>query len=72
MSGDVLYSSILYWNASNILADLYESAGPVYSAKAAAMRAQARHAASQISAELWSDTLGAFVAATELGTSRNL
>jgi hypothetical protein len=70
MSGDVLYSSILFWNATRILADLYDDAGPSFAAQASALRTQAAHVREQISAELWSDKLGAFVAATELESDR--
>ena len=41
MSGDVLYSSILYWNATNILARLYEEAGPAHAGRADTLRARA-------------------------------
>ena len=70
MSGDVLYSSILFWNATRILADLYDDAGQGYAPKAAALRAQAKHVRAQITAELWSEERGAFVAATQLEHDR--
>ena len=70
MSGDVLYSSILFWNATRILADLYDSVGPSFAARASELRSQAEHIREQITAELWSDKLGAFVAATELESDR--
>ena len=70
MSGDVLYSSILYWNATGILADLYAQAGPSFASQVTALRAQADRVKHQISAELWSDKLGAFVAATKLESDR--
>ena len=70
MSGDVLYSSILYWNASGILADLYAEAGASYAPREAAMRKQAAHVKTQITMELWSEKLGAFIAATELESDR--
>ena len=70
MSGDVLYSSILYWNATGILADLYAQAGPSFASQVTALRAQAERVKHQISAELWSDKLGAFVAATQLESDR--
>jgi hypothetical protein len=70
MSGDVLYSSVLYWNATSILADLYTSAGPAYASEAVSLRAQAAQVRAQITKELWNGTLGAFVAATELESDR--
>ena len=70
LSGDVLYSSILFWNATRILADLYDDAGQGYAPKAAALRAQAKHVRAQITAELWSEERGAFVAATQLEHDR--
>jgi hypothetical protein len=60
----------LFWNATRILADLYDDAGPSFAAQASALRTQAAHVREQISAELWSDKLGAFVAATELESDR--
>jgi hypothetical protein len=68
--GDVLYSSVLYWNATSILADLYTSAGPAYASEAVSLRAQAAQVRAQITKELWNGTLGAFVAATELESDR--
>jgi len=71
MSGDVLYSSVLYWNATNILAGLYEEVGgSEFATQATSLRAQAAHVKAQITKELWSDELGAFVAATELESDR--
>ncbi len=70
IAGDVLYSSVLFWNATNILAELYESAGAQYAAQAAQLRRQATHVKAQITKELWNETYGAFVAATELESDR--
>ena len=70
IAGDVLYSSALFWNATNILAELYESAGAQYAAQAAQLRRQATHVKAQITKELWNETYGAFVAATELESDR--
>jgi hypothetical protein len=71
MSGDVLYSSVLYWNATGILSDLYERlGGPPHAAQVAQLRAQAAHVKAQITKELWNQTKGAFVAATELESDR--
>lgn len=70
MSGDVLYSSILYWNATKILANFYEDAGPAHAKVAEALQARAAAVRQQITAELWRPDLGAFVAATELESDR--
>lgn len=56
--------SILYWNATGVLADLYDTfAGGTapFRATAAALRMRAAHVRTQISRELWSDAKGAFV-----------
>ena len=56
--------SILYWNATGVLADLYDTyAGgtAAFRATAAALRVRAAHVRTQISRELWSDAKGAFV-----------
>lgn len=66
----MLYSSVLFWNATGILADLYDMLGPGFATQAAMLRQQAAHVRTQITAELWNDTLGAFVAATELESDR--
>ena len=59
MSGDVLYSSILYWNATRILSDLYRDfGGGKYTTQATALRKQADHVRKQISSELWNETCG--------------
>lgn len=64
-SGEVLYSSILHWNASLELADMAYAAGDLR--VAAELRASAARIQSAATARLWNATAGVFMASTGIG-----
>ena len=61
-SGAVLYSSILYWNASLLMAEMASDAGDVD--LAAEMKAEAAKVQSAVTAKMWNEQLGVFMAST--------
>ena len=62
--GNVLYSSLLQWNASRLLGTMAASAGD--STRAARMEAIAQKIKVGIDAQLWSSERGMFMASTEI------
>ena len=61
-SGGVLYSSVLAWNASRLLAAMADAAGDVRSA--ASLRDRARAIKKAADSSLWDDSLGIYRAST--------
>ena len=58
----MLYSSILHWNASRLIADMATRQGDA--STAARMTAQAAKIQESATAQLWNATLGVFMAST--------
>lgn len=66
-SGSVLYSSVLAWNASRLLATAAQAHGDT--ALAAEMTAKARSMKSAADQQLWNATAGVFMASTGIDSS---
>ena len=63
-SGAVLYSSVLYWNATRLMAQMATAVGD--EALAATMAAEAEKVQRAVTARLWNEQLGVFRASTGL------
>lgn len=63
-SGCVLYSSVLYWNATRLMAEMATATGD--HALAAAMQAEADKVRESATKLLWNERLGVFMASTGL------
>jgi hypothetical protein len=63
-TGDVLYSSVLYWNATRLLGGMARARGRAD--KAAQLEARAEQVRAAVTARLWSGTRGVFMASTGL------
>ena len=63
-SGCVLYSSVLYWNATRLMADMATATGDT--GLATALLAEANKVQAAATKMLWNDQLGVFMASTGL------
>eukprot|EP00040_Diaphanoeca_grandis_P043093 m.266966 g.266966 ORF g.266966 m.266966 type:complete len:535 (-) comp70459_c0_seq1:2-1606(-) len=67
-SGDVLFSSVLYFNATKLIAQMAEKQGDM--ALAAQMNAEAKKIQAGATAILWNESLGVFMASTGIEKDR--
>ena len=62
MSGKLFYTSVLYWNASRLVSDMARQSGDA--ALATKMDAQAAKIQAAVTAKLWNQSMGVFMAST--------
>ena len=67
-TGDVLFSSLLYWNATRLMAAMARAQGD--DTMAMALDTEAEKVRASVTAKLWNASLGVFMASTALESDK--